>query len=447
MTHTESIDVGSGFSFDLNRMHFFCVIFLTLKYYTRRMLSRISVFRRNCFGLSASSTGLFSPTPEYSQFRWMLRTFVAKEVEPQASAFDTKEQMNVPLLKQLGQLGVHGVCVEEEYGGSELSAVGSVIAMEELSYSDPGLCLAALAHSVLFVHNLSHNGTIEQKQKWLPPTVAGDLIGGMAMSEPHVGTDVLGMKTTATLSSDKKSWILNGQKMWITNGALSESELGDVFLVYAKTPAGGISLFLVEKGSPGFQLGQKLKGKCGMRASNTAELVFYDCKIPFENLVGVEGKGTIPMMRNLEIERVALAAMSLGIARRCIDVMVKYSAERTAFGKPIASFGQVQRHIAESYAEYTAARTYVYAVANEMNLEQPGNRIDSDGVKLIATTMGKNVADRAIQVLGGYGYLGEYVVERLWRDAKLLEIGGGTLEAHQKNITMDLVKAVGGPKI
>ena len=244
------------------------------------MLSNIRLLRRTCYGLSASSTGLFSPSPEYTQFRSMLRGFVAKEVEPQAAIFDSKEQMNLPLLKQLGQLGVHGVCVEEEYGGSELSAVGTVIAMEELSYSDPGLCLSALAHSVLFVHNLSHNGSAEQKQKWLPPTVAGELIGGMAMSEPHVGTDVLGMKTSAVLSSDRQHWILNGQKMWTTNGALSDTELGDVFLVYAKTPVGGISLFLVEKSSPGFQLVQKLKGKCGMRASNTAELVFSDCKIP-----------------------------------------------------------------------------------------------------------------------------------------------------------------------
>ena len=411
------------------------------------MLSRIRIPRRNCFGLSASSSTLFSPTSEYAQFRSMLRGFVEKEVEPQAMEFDAQERMNVPLLKKLGQLGVHGICVPEDYGGADMNAVGTVIAMEELSYSDPGLCLSTLAHSVLFVHNLSHNASDEQKAKWLPAAVSGDIIGGMAMSEPHVGTDVLGMKTSATLSKDKQHWVLNGEKMWITNGALSDSELGDIFLVYAKTPSGGISLFVVEKGSPGFSLGQKLKGKCGMRASNTAELVLSDCKIPVANLVGIEGKGTIPMMRNLEIERVALAAMSLGIARRCIDVMVKYSSDRVAFGKPIASFGQVQRHIAESYAEYTAARTYVYAIANELNLDKPGNRLDSDGVKLIATTMGKNVADRAIQVLGGYGYLSEYVVERLWRDAKLLEIGGGTLEAHQKNITMDLVRAVGGPKI
>ena len=411
------------------------------------MISRIFVSRRTCFGLSASGSKLFTPSPEYDQFRSVLRAFVAKEVEPQAIKFNREEMMNLPLLKRLGTLGVHGICVPEDYGGSHLSAVGTVIAMEELSYSDPGLCLSALAHSVLFVHNLTHNGSDAQKSRWLPPTVSGELIGGMCMSEPNAGTDVMGMQTTARLSSDKRHWILNGQKMWITNGCLTDSELGDVFLVYAKTPAGGVSLFVVEKGIDGFAVGQKLKDKCGMRSSNTAELVFTDCKIPVENLVGTEGKGAVPMMRNLEIERVALAAMSLGIARRCVDVMVRYSSERRAFGKPIASFGQIQRHISESYSEYTAARTYVYAVANELNLSNPGNRIDSDGVKLVATSMAKNVADRAIQALGGYGYLGEYAVERLWRDAKLLEIGGGTLEAHQKNITADLVRAIGGPKI
>lgn len=411
------------------------------------MLLRSLGSKRLCFGISASSNPLFSPSSEYEQFRSVLRSFVAKEVEPQAADFNRREQMNLPLLKRLGQLGVHGMCVPEDYGGSQLTAVGSVIAMEEISYSDPALCLSALAHSVLFVHNLSHNGNAAQKEKWLPAAVAGDLIGGMCMSEPHVGTDVLGMKTTAVLSADKSTWVLNGQKMWITNGCLADDQVGDAFLVYAKTPKGGVSLFVVEKDALGFALGQKLKDKCGMRASCTAELVFSDCKIPAANLVGEEGKGTVPMMRNLEIERVALAGMSLGIARRCLDVMVKYSGERTAFGKPIASFGQIQRHVAESYAEYTAARTYVYAVANAMNLEKPGNRVDSDGVKLVATTMAKNVADRAMQTLGGYGYLGEYVVERLWRDAKLLEIGGGTIEAHQKNITADLVRAAGGPKI
>ena len=410
------------------------------------MLLRQFITRRGCFGISATTSPIFSPTPEYSQFREMLRTFVAKEVEPQANHYNSKEMMNVPLLKKLGDLGVHGVCVPEKYGGAEMNAVGTVIAMEELSYSDAGLCLSALAHSVLFVHNLCHNGSDFLKDKFLIPTVTGELIGGMCMSEPNAGTDVLGMTTAARFDATKNSWILNGQKMWITNGCLDDSQLGDIFLVYAKT-TNGISLFVVPRESVGFSLGQKLKGKCGMRSSNTAELVFADCEVPKDNLVGEEGRGVIPMMRNLEIERIALAGMSLGIAKRCLDVMVRYSGERIAFGKPIASFGQIQRHVAESYAEYTAARTYVYSVAGNINLTTPGNRIDSDGVKLVTTTMAKNVADRAIQVLGGYGYLEEYVVERMWRDSKLLEIGGGTIEAHQKNITADLLKAVGGPKV
>jgi isovaleryl-CoA dehydrogenase len=193
----------------------------------------------------------------------------------------------------------------------------------------------------------------------------------------------------------------------------------------------------------GYSVGQKIRDKTGMRASNTAELVFENCEVPAANLVGHEGDSMIHMMRNLEIERITLAAMSLGIGRRSVQIMCKYAQEREAFGHPLSHFGQIQKYIAESYADYMAARTYVYNTARMMNIEDAGQRLDSDGAKLVAATMGKNVADRAMQVLGGYGYVGEYVVERLWRDAKLLEIGGGTLEAHQKNITRDLLKAPG----
>ena len=214
--------------------------------------------------------------------------------------------------------------------------------------------------------------------------------------------------------------------------------------VYARTGEKNgraeVSTFIVEKDTPGFSVGQKIMDKMGMRGSNTAELVFDNCRVPFENLVGNEGESVIHMMHNLEIERVTLAAMALGIAKRCVDVMNKYANERSAFGKPISKFGQIQKFIAESYAQYQASRCYVYNTARMMKVDGSGNRIDSDGVKLIATPMAKTVADNAIQVLGGYGYVGEYVVERLWRDAKLLEIGGGTLEAHQKNITNDLRK-------
>jgi isovaleryl-CoA dehydrogenase len=324
-----------------------------------------------------------------------------------------------------------------------MDAVAASIVHEELSYSDPGFCLAYLAHSMLIVNNFAVNASEEQKAKYLPKLCSGEWVGGMAMSEPAVGTDVLGMQTTAVKNGDH--YILNGQKMWITNGTVDENNTpADALLVYAKTGEKNgralISTFLVEKGMPGYSVGQKIQDKLGMRGSNTAEIVFDNCKVPASHLIGLEGDSMLHMMRNLEIERVTLAAMSLGIAMRSLDIMVRYAQEREAFGKPLNHFGQIQKYIADSYAEFKAARAYVYDVARRLDLNKEGNRADSDGVKLVATTMGKNVADRAIQVLGGYGYVGEYVVERLWRDAKLLEIGGGTIEAHQKNITRDLTK-------
>jgi len=258
----------------------------------------------------------------------------------------------------------------------------------------------------------------------------------MGMSEPGYGTDVLGLQTSAVKQGD--NYVLNGQKMWITNGCVDDKTLGDAFLVYARTGPKSLSLFIVEKGMPGFSLGQRIKNKCGMRASNTAELVFEDVVIPKANLVGDEGGAVVCMMRNLEIERVALGAMSLGIARKSLEVMLQYSKDRVAFGKSIGQHGQIQKYIGDSYAAYMAGRSYTYDVAGKMSLDAAGNRLATDGVKLYCTTMGKTVADNAIQVLGGNGYIGEYNVERLWRDAKLLEIGGGTLESHQKNIVREL---------
>lgn len=382
---------------------------------------------------------IFNPTEEHKALREMVRTFVEREVEPQALEHDRAEKFNLDLFRKLGELGLLGVTVPLEYGGSGMDATAAVIAHEEIAAADPGFCLAYLAHSMLFVNNLAVNGTEDQKQRFLPGACTGELVGGMCMSEPDAGTDVLGMSTLATRDGD--DYILNGRKMWITNGAISDSELGDVFLVYAKLEdrsAREVSLFLVEKGMEGFSLGQKITEKLGMRASTTAELVFENVRVPAKNLVGKEGGAVRSMMRNLAIERVTLAAMSLGIARRCVEVMNDYARDRKSFGQPLNRFGQIQRHIAESYAEFMAGRAYTYHVANNLALDDFGNRIDSDGVKLFCSTMGKNVADRAIQVLGGYGYVGEYAVERLWRDAKLLEIGGGTIEAHQKNMTRDL---------
>ncbi|TNF29176.1 MAG: isovaleryl-CoA dehydrogenase [Deltaproteobacteria bacterium] len=383
-------------------------------------------------------TDLFNPTDEHRALRDMVRAFTEREVDPQAAEHDEAERFNLPLFKKLGDLGLLGITVDERWGGAGMDPVAAVIAHEELSAADPGFCLAYLAHSMLFVNNLARNGNDEQRARFLPRACSGEIVCGMAMSEPGAGTDVLGMQTRAVRDGD--AWVLDGAKMWITNGAVSETELGDAFLVYARTAQGsrGVSLFLVEKGTPGFRLGQKIQGKLGMRASTTAELVFDGCRVPAANLVGHEGEAVFHMMRNLEIERLTLAAMSLGIARRALEVMNRHAGERKAFGQPIREFGQIQRHIAESYAEYMAGRSYVYQVAAALSLDAGGNRIDSDGVKLYCSTMAKNVADRAIQVLGGYGYVAEYQVERLWRDAKLNEIGGGTIEAHQKNITRDL---------
>lgn len=386
---------------------------------------------------------LINPTPEHSMLRETLQSFVKTEVEPQAHKFDREEKFNLTLFKKLGELGVLGITVPDTWGGAGMDATAAVIVHEELASSDPGFCLAYLAHSMLIVNNLAVNGSDEQRKKYLPGLCSGELVGAMAMSEPAVGTDVLGMQSTAVKKGAE--YILNGRKMWITNGTIDEAGTPcELVLVYAKTGEKNdrplISTFLVEKGFEGFSVGQKIKDKLGMRASNTAELVFQDCRVPATNLVGAEGDSMLHMMRNLEIERVTLAAMSLGIARRALEIMNKYCSEREAFGKPLQHFGQIQKMIAESYAEYKASRAYVYDVARVLNLNHEGQRADSDGVKLVATTMAKNVCDRAIQALGGYGYVGEYVVERLWRDAKLLEIGGGTLEAHQKNITRDLVK-------
>lgn len=376
----------------------------------------------------------------------MIRSFVVAEVDQQAMEFNKKELMNVPLFKKLGSLGVLGITAGTEYGGSGMDATAACIAHEELSASDPAFCLSFLAHSMLFVNNLNQNGSHEQKLKYLPRACTGDAICGMGMSEPSAGTDVMGMRSTAVKSNDGSHYTINGSKLWITNGTIDGITTGDTYLVYAKTGKGraasDVSAFIIEKGMAGFTLGQKIENKLGMRASMTTELHFSDVKVPAANLIGKEGGAALCMMRNLEIERVTLAAMALGIAKRSIDIMTKYATERQAFGKAIADYGQIQKAIAESYAEYMAGRSYVYDVARHLDLGSYGNGLDADGVKLYCAPMAKRVADRAIQVLGGNGYVGEYQVERLWRDAKLLEIGGGTNEAHHKNMVRDLKRQI-----
>jgi isovaleryl-CoA dehydrogenase len=387
---------------------------------------------------SPAALDLFAPTPEHELLRRTLAEFVAREVEPQAAAHDRTERFNLALFRRAGDLGLLGVTIPEEYGGAGLDAVAAVQVCEALSTSDPGFALSVLAHSILFAQNVSVNGTDLQKKHVLPRAVSGEWLCGLCMTEPEVGTDVLALGTRARRDGDV--FRITGRKTFITNGGADESTVGDCFIVYAATEPKKISSFLVEKGMPGFSLGQKWKDKLGMRASFTSELVFDDVPVPVTNRMGAEGEGTLHMMRNLEIERLTLAAMSLGIAQRCLQVMVDYANERKAFGQPIREFGQIQRYVAESFAEWRAARTFVYDVARRIDLSGAGQRIDADATKLVASQMAKRAADAAVQVLGGYGYMGEYVVARLWRDAKLLEIGGGTLEAHQKNLSRELAR-------
>lgn len=388
-----------------------------------------------------SCLNFFSPKEEHKMLRSLTKNFAEKRLMPTAQERDKNEYFDLNLFKEIGQLGLLGICAEEKYGGSNMDAISAVIVHEELSFADPGFCLAYLAHAILCVNNISKNAHEKQKEKYLPKLISGEWLGAMAMSEPGAGTDVLGMKAKA-LKNDL-GYLLNGRKMWITNGAKDENKTpADVVFVYAKTDEqkNSISSFIVEGGQKGFFVGQKLKDKLGMRASLTAELVFDNCQLEHNQIVGNEGESLIHMMKNLEIERLTLAAMAVGIAKRCLDIMNKYAQERFAFGKSINSFGQIKKYIADSFAEYKAVRAYLYLTAHNLSLTSGNNRVDSDAVKLLASTVAKRIADNAIQVLGGYGYMADYVVERLWRDAKLLEIGGGTLEAHQKNIASDLAK-------
>jgi isovaleryl-CoA dehydrogenase len=373
---------------------------------------------------------LFEPTAEHEMLRRTVRRFVDAEIEPQAEEHDEDGTLNVELLRRCGDLGLLGLTVPESEGGAGMDAVAAVIAHHEMAKSDPGFTLAYLAHALLFVNNFFNSASAEQRRRILPKVLSGEWIGAMGMTEPGAGTDVLGMSSTAIRKGD--DYVLNGRKIFITNGYEATC-----VLTYAKVE-GRITAFVVERDFPGYSTGEPIK-KMGMRASTMCELMFDDCVVPAANRLGEEGDGITCMMRNLEIERLCLAAMSLGIADRCVDTMVSYAADRKAFGKPIAEFGQIQRYVGESFAEAEAVRCLLYREAARV---APGsrNRLGTDAVKLFAAPAAKRIADNAMQVLGGYGYTREYKIERFLRDAKLNEIGGGTLESHQKNITRDLVR-------
>jgi len=377
-----------------------------------------------------SSSELFDPTEEHRFLRRTVAEFARKEVEPQAAEHDQKGQLNVPLFRKLAELGVLGITIPAEDGGAGMDTIAAVIVHHELAKYDPGFTLAYLAHSMLFVNNFYHCANAEQRKRYLPKTLSGEWVAGMGMTEPGAGTDVLAMQTTARRDGDE--WVLDGTKTYITNGVE-----GHCFLVYAKVD-GRITAFVVDRTCPGFSTSHHID-KLGMRGSTMSELIFEKCRIPGSNLLGEIGGGLTHMMRNLEIERLTLAAMSVGIAERCVDIMVRYADERRTFGKALHEHGQIQRYIADGYAAMEAAKALTYNVARDVGAESRA-RIGSDAAKLFAAPVGKMCADYAMQVMGGAGYCREYPVERLWRDAKLLEIGGGTIEAHQKNMTKDLFK-------
>jgi isovaleryl-CoA dehydrogenase len=350
-----------------------------------------------------------------------VRGFAARELAPHAEELDREERLAPGIFKKLGEIGLLGITAPEDYGGVGLGARAMVAVMEELSYAEPGTCLSYLAHSLLFVHNLAQNGSPEQLQKYLVPAIDGGSVGGMAMTEPGAGSDAVSMQTRAVKRGDE--YVLNGSKMFITNGPI-----GDVFLVYARTGENrkDLSTFIVERGFSGFSVGRKLS-KMGMRSSPTSELVFRDCVVPAENLVGAEGETISHMMKNLDIERVGLAAMSLGIARACFDHALKYATERSQFRSPILSFQSVSDKIANMYVNYRAARALVYEAAGVIDEGRRANQ-EAAAAKIFASEMGTKAGLDAIQILGGYGYIREFPVERFMRDAKLLEIGGGTSE-------------------
>jgi isovaleryl-CoA dehydrogenase len=374
---------------------------------------------------------LYNPTEEHLMLRKTVADFARREVAPQAAEFDEKGVLNLALFRKLGDLGLLGITVPDEDGGAGLDTTAAVIVHHELSKYDPGFTLAYLAHSMLFVNNFYYCSNAEQRGRYLEKVISGEWVAGMGMTEPGAGTDVLGMTTTARADGDH--WVLNGTKTYITNGCE-----GYCFLVYAKVD-GKITAFVVDRDCPGFSTSNHID-KLGMRGSTMAELIFEDCRIPSSNLLGHVGGGLTHMMRNLEIERLTLAAMSVGIAERCVEIMVDYGHQRKTFGQSINSYGQIQRYIGDGYAMTEAAKALTYAVARDVS-PTTQNRIGTDAAKLFAAPVGKNVADYAMQVMGGAGYCREYPVERLWRDAKLLEIGGGTIEAHQKNLTKDLTRA------
>jgi len=365
--------------------------------------------------------------------RATVRAFSQDEIAPRAAEIDRDNLFPRDLWPKMGALGLHGLTVEEDYGGAGLGYLEHCIAMEEVSRASASVGLSYGAHSNLCINQLRRNGTDAQKRSYLPRLISGEHVGALAMSEPGSGSDVVSMRTKAIKKGDR--YVLNGSKMWITNGPQAET-----LIVYAKTDpeAGsrGISAFIIEKGMKGFSTAQKLD-KLGMRGSDTCELVFEDCEVPEENVLGQVGKGVNVLMSGLDYERAVLAAGPLGIMQAAMDIVIPYVHERKQFGQPIGSFQLIQGKLADMYVMMNACKAYVYAVAKACDRGET-TREDAAGAILIAAEKATQMALDAIQILGGNGYINDYPTGRLLRDAKLYEIGAGTSEIRRMLIGREL---------
>ncbi len=365
--------------------------------------------------------------------RETVRKFALEEIAPKSAEVDRSNDFPMELWEMMGNLGLHGITISEEFGGVDMGYLAHCVAVEEISRANAAIGMSYGAHSNLCINQIYRWGNEQQKNKYLPKLITGEHVGSLAMSEPSAGSDVVSMKLKAEKRNDY--YLLNGSKMWITNGPDA-----DTLVVYAKTDVSagpkGITAFLIEKGMEGFSTGKKLD-KLGMRGSNTSELIFENCEVPYENVLGEEGKGVNVLMSGLDYERVVLAAGPVGIMAGAMDVVVPYIHEREQFGKPIGTFQLMQGKIADMYTTMNACRSYVYSVARACD-EGQTTRKDSAGCILYAAEKATQIALDAIQCLGGNGYINDYPTGRLLRDAKLYEIGAGTSEIRRMLIGREL---------